>query len=203
MIFVVQKLLMPATLHLMIQGCKEVRIVPDLCAAFSAVRIHLPSSFHIRPGRNPGSETLCSQGAGWGTGFRNRKTGSWATWGRGGSLFGRKCLEEGTSLPWGSDISARPKPERGVCAWVRVCMYDSQTWYSQRGKSQRAAQWGRGTGRVAHGRCALTVSKSTTVRRKWHRNSPTAVRAWQHKSLWSDSALSLWIRGPWQKKSRP
>lgn len=65
MIFVVQKLLMPATLHLMIQGCKEVRTVPDLCAAFSAVQTHLPSSFHIRPGRNPGSETLCSQGAGW------------------------------------------------------------------------------------------------------------------------------------------
>lgn len=121
MIFVVQKLLMPATLHLMIQGCKEVRTVPDLCAAFSAVQTHLPSSFHIRPGRNPGSETLCSQGAGWGTGFRNRKTGSWATWGRGGSLFGRKCLEEGTSLPWGSDISAK----RCVC--MSACMY---VWFT-------------------------------------------------------------------------
>lgn len=38
MIFVVQKLLMPATLHLKIQGCKGVRTVPDLGAAFSAVR---------------------------------------------------------------------------------------------------------------------------------------------------------------------
>ena len=43
MIFVVQKLLMLATLHLMIQGCREVRTVPDLCAAFSAM--HTSSLF--------------------------------------------------------------------------------------------------------------------------------------------------------------
>lgn len=161
MIFVVQKLLTPATLHLKIQECKEVRTVPDLCALLSQPCAHLSSSLHIRPGRNPGSEILCSQGAGWDTGCRNRKTCSWATWRRGGSLFGRKCVEVGHHF-LGKVTFQQGLNQKEVC--VRECMIH------RRGIPREGNPKGQHNGDMVldmwHVRCSLTVSKSTTVRRK-------------------------------------
>lgn len=58
MIFVVQKLLMPTTFHLKIQGCKDVRTMPDLGAVFSAVCTHLSLSLSDQEGIQ--AQRLCA-----------------------------------------------------------------------------------------------------------------------------------------------